>query len=101
MGRRPYCQLEQARLDRRAGAGRGQARADRRREAGRTADRRFDLVNLFKLLAAAVRARPGRKTIVTRQRNFPTDLYVAQGLAEMLGLELNAVPADEIAAIDR
>jgi kynureninase len=54
-------------------------------------------VNLFKLLAAAVRARPGRNTILTRQRNFPTDLYVAQGLAEMLGLELRAVPVDQIA----
>jgi kynureninase len=54
-------------------------------------------VNLFKLLAAAVRARPGRKAILTRQRNFPTDLYVAQGLAEMLGLELRAVPVEEIA----
>src|SRR3954463_1621429 len=55
-------------------------------------------VCLFKLLAAAVRARPGRRTIVTQQRNFPTDLYVAQGLAEMLGLTLRAVPADEVAS---
>ncbi|HKX91169.1 MAG TPA: kynureninase [Sphingomicrobium sp.] len=58
-------------------------------------------VCLFKLLAAAVRARPGRKTIVTQQRNFPTDLYAAQGLAEMLGLELKTVPAQEVVgAID-
>ena len=58
-------------------------------------------VSLFKLFAAAVRARPGRNTILTQHRNFPTDLYVAQGLAEMLGLSLNAVPADEVAnAID-
>ena len=58
-------------------------------------------VCLFKLLAAAVRARPGRRTILTQQRNFPTDLYVAQGLAEMLGLTLKAVPADDvIGAID-
>jgi kynureninase len=55
-------------------------------------------VSLFKLLAAAVRARPGRKTILTQRRNFPTDLYVAQGLAEMLGLNLHAVPAGEVAA---
>jgi kynureninase len=59
-------------------------------------------VCLFKLLAAAVRTRPGRKTILTQQANFPTDLYVAQGLAHMLGLELAAVPADEVlASIDR
>jgi len=58
-------------------------------------------VSLFKLLAAAVRARPDRKTILTQQRNFPTDLYVAQGLAEMLGLRMEAVAADQIVdAID-
>jgi kynureninase len=53
-------------------------------------------VSLFKLLAAAVRARPGRRTILSQQANFPTDLYVAQGLCDMLGLELKAVPADEV-----
>src|SRR5438067_9064915 len=53
-------------------------------------------VCLFKLLAAAVKARPDRRTIVTQQHNFPTDLYVAQGLAETLGLHLKAVPVDEI-----
>jgi kynureninase len=58
-------------------------------------------VCLFKLLAAAVRARPGRGTILSQKRNFPTDLYVAQGLAEMLGLRVKAVEPDEIvAAID-
>src|SRR6185369_13105402 len=53
-------------------------------------------VCLFKLLAAAARARPGRRTIISQKRNFPTDLYVAQGLAEMLGLELKALDPDEI-----
>jgi len=58
-------------------------------------------VCLFKLLGAAAHARPERKTILTQQRNFPTDLYVAQGLAEAMGLQLKAVPADEvIGAID-
>jgi kynureninase len=58
-------------------------------------------VCLFKLLAAVAGARPGRTTILTQKRNFPTDLYVAQGLAEMLGLTLKAVESDEIlAAID-
>lgn len=56
---------------------------------------------LFKLLAAAVRARPGRKTIVSQEANFPTDLYAAQGLCDMLGLSLRTVPADEVlSAID-
>lgn len=59
-------------------------------------------VCLFKLLAAAARARPGRKTILSQQLNFPTDLYVAQGLCNMLGLTLKTVEPDEIiGAIDR
>ena len=58
-------------------------------------------VCLFKLLGAAVRARPGRRSILTQRRNFPTDLYMAEGLAELLGLDLKAVPADEVlGAID-
>jgi kynureninase len=58
-------------------------------------------VSLFKTLSAAVRARPGRKTILTAQGNFPTDLYVAQGIADMLGLTLRAVPPEQVAgAVD-
>jgi kynureninase len=58
-------------------------------------------VCLFKLLAAAAKARPGRKTILSQRRNFPTDLYVAQGLCEALGLTLKAIEPEEItSAID-
>jgi kynureninase len=58
-------------------------------------------VCLFKLLAAAARARPGRKTILTQKANFPTDLYVAQGLADMLGLGVKPVDPDQVVgAID-
>ncbi len=53
-------------------------------------------VCLFKLLAAAVRAQPDKRTILTQRQNFPTDLYVTQGLAEMLGLTLKTVAADEV-----
>ncbi len=42
-------------------------------------------VNLFKLLAAALDARPGRLVILTETGNFPTDLYMAQGLTALLG----------------
>ncbi len=42
-------------------------------------------VNLFKLLGAALTLRPGRRVIVSERDNFPTDLYVAQGLAAFLG----------------
>ncbi len=54
-------------------------------------------VCLFKMLAAAVRARPGRDVILTQQGNFPTDTYVAQGLAEMLGLEVSRVASEDVA----
>jgi kynureninase len=58
-------------------------------------------VSLFKLLGAAVRARPGRRAVLTLDNNFPTDLYVIQGLCTMLGLELRAVEPDALAgAID-
>jgi kynureninase len=53
-------------------------------------------VCLFKLLAAAAKARPERTTILSQEANFPTDLYVAQGLCDMLGLRLRTVPANEI-----
>ena len=53
-------------------------------------------VCLFKLLAAAARARPDRRTIVTQEAGFPTDLYVTQGLCDMLGLQLQAVRAEEV-----
>jgi kynureninase len=42
-------------------------------------------VNLFKLLAEALRVQPGRHFILTEAPNFPTDLYVANGLIEFLG----------------
>ena len=55
-------------------------------------------VNLFKMLAAAVRLRPDRRVILSEPGNFPTDLYVAQGLIEMLGgrHELKLVPGEQI-----
>ncbi|HXZ01082.1 MAG TPA: kynureninase [Stellaceae bacterium] len=42
-------------------------------------------VNLFKVLAAALRLNPGRKVILSERENFPTDLYMAQGLIGLLG----------------
>jgi len=50
-------------------------------------------VNAFKLLAGALPLRPGRRVILSEEGNFPTDLYVAQGLARLLGdVELRLVP---------
>jgi kynureninase len=41
-------------------------------------------VDLFKLAAAALLLRPGRTKIVTDTLNFPSDVYVLQGLAGLL-----------------
>jgi len=58
-------------------------------------------INLFKLLAAALAARPGRTTILSETGNFPSDLYIAQGLAGRTSARLRTVEADAIeAAID-
>lgn len=39
-------------------------------------------VNLFKLIAAALQMRPGRKVILSEPGNFPTDLYMIAGLEQ-------------------
>lgn len=50
-------------------------------------------VNLFKAVLAGLELRPGRRRIVTDSINFPTDLYVVQGAAELLGGEHEIVRA--------
>lgn len=59
-------------------------------------------INLFKALVAAGRLdmRPG--VLLTEAGNFPTDLYIAQGVADLLPhLTVRALPRDRIAdAID-
>jgi kynureninase len=60
-------------------------------------------VNLFKLAAGALSLRPGRGTILSEPGNFPTDLYMLQGLELLLQgrARLKTAPAEEIvAAID-
>ncbi len=42
-------------------------------------------VNLFKLAYAALQHQQGRYGIVSDQLNFPSDIYVLQGLVELLG----------------
>jgi kynureninase len=57
-------------------------------------------VNLFKVLSAALRIaqsdNPQRKVILSERSNFPTDLYIAESLAQQHGMTLQLVDADEI-----
>lgn len=56
-------------------------------------------INLFKLLAAAVAARPDRGIVLTEIGNFPTDSYAAEAVAKLApGIRVETLPADEILA---
>ena len=60
-------------------------------------------VNVFKVLSAALSLRPERKVVLSDSGNFPTDLYVASGLRDLLekGHELRIVaPEDVETALD-
>ena len=59
-------------------------------------------VNLFKLAAAAVAASQGRRVVVTEAGDFPTDLYILQGLAALIpDIKLRvAEPGGAAAALD-
>jgi kynureninase len=54
-------------------------------------------VNLFKLAVAALRANPDRKKIVSDVFNFPSDLYILQGVIDLLGQDhqLELVPTQD------
>ena len=45
-------------------------------------------VNFYQLCMAAIKARPGRKTIITDAANFPTDRYILEGISKSLGMNL-------------
>lgn len=51
-------------------------------------------VCFYKLVSAALDARPGRSQIVTDLDNFPTDRYVLEGIARSRGLEIVWLRAD-------
>jgi kynureninase len=58
-------------------------------------------VTLFKSLVAACRLRPDRRVLVLEPTTFPTDAYVASGVARLLGLQVRwCDPADPAAALD-
>lgn len=58
-------------------------------------------LNLFKLLAALLRKPGSRRAVLAEETNFPTDLYMAEGLVGLLresGAELRLVPSDDFEA---
>lgn len=59
-------------------------------------------VNLFKLAVAALQARPDRTKIVSDVFNFPSDLYILQGIIDLLGRRhrLELIPSADTITID-
>lgn len=51
-------------------------------------------VNFYQLCLAAIKARPGRKTVIIDSANFPTDRYILAGIAETHGLNLVTLDTD-------
>ena len=58
-------------------------------------------INLFKLAIAALRARPDRTKIVSDVFNFPSDLYIFQGIIDLLGRRhrLELIPSEDTITI--
>ena len=60
-------------------------------------------VNLFKLAAALLRHSKGRRTVVSERGNFPTDVYILEGLVDLFDERFALVLAEPetiISAID-
>lgn len=56
-------------------------------------------IKVYQALAAALKMRPDRRVILSDSGNFPTDLYMAQGLIGTIdkGYELRTPPPDAVA----
>lgn len=57
-------------------------------------------INLFKVLAAALKLRSKRRTIISERANFPTDLYMAQGLGQLIDQGHRLVLMDDPAELE-
>lgn len=55
--------------------------------------------NLFKVLVAAARLRPGRTTLVIEPGSFPADLYIADSVADLLGLTVRRVDPLDVGSV--
>jgi kynureninase len=67
--------------------------------AGQTIVGDSTTVLLYKAMRAAVALRPGRREIVVDRDNFPTDRYVAQGIADECGLRIRWIDVDTTAGV--
>jgi kynureninase len=67
--------------------------------AGQTVVGDSTTVLLYKLLRAAVALRPDRTEVVVDRDNFPTDRYVAEGVARECGLTLRWIDPDPDAGV--
>jgi kynureninase len=56
-------------------------------------------IKVYQALAAALRMRPDRRVILSDSGNFPTDLYMAQGLIDTIdkGYALRTPPPEDVA----
>jgi kynureninase len=51
-------------------------------------------INIFKALTAAISLRPNRSAIISESTNFPTDVYMMQGIEAFSNGRLRAITAD-------
>ena len=58
-------------------------------------------VNIFKALTAAVSLRPNRSIILSESTNFPTDVYMMQGIEAFSAARLRAERVEPDALLDR
>lgn len=58
-------------------------------------------INLFKVVAAALELQPGRHTVLSEKGNFPTDLYILQGLTDLKGPAARLVTVERDAVLAR
>ncbi len=64
--------------------------------AGQTVVADSTTVLLYKLMRAGVAARPGRTEIVIEDGNFPTDRFIAEGVASERGLTVRWLSSDPV-----
>ncbi|WP_022705986.1 kynureninase [Paracoccus zeaxanthinifaciens] len=55
-------------------------------------------IKVFQALSAALAMRPDRRVILSDSGNFPSDLYVAEGVARAMGATLRVVAPEDVAA---